>query len=254
MDAEVRTEEMDYEEAIQKGALAFFGEKYGDHVRMVRIGDFSMELCGGTHVHRSGEIGLFKLHAEAGVAAGVRRLEAVTGEGALDSIRRYEKILKEIGELIRSSVDESTEKVKKLLDQHRSMEREIERLRSQLGKNQIPDLLAKKKNIDGTNVLISEIERVDAKQLREIADQLKDSIGSGVVILVSPGEKNVHLVASVSNDLTRRYHAGEILRQLAVVVGGGGGGRPDFAQAGGKDPLKVPDALKRAEEIIRQAR
>ena len=254
LDADVSTEEMDYEEAIQKGALAFFGEKYGDHVRMVRIGDFSMELCGGTHVHRSGEIGLFKLHAEAGVAAGVRRLEAVTGEGALDSIRRYEKILQEIGELIRSSVDESTEKVKKLLDQHRSMEREIERLRSQLGKNQIPDLLAKKKNIDGTSVLISEIERVDAKQLREIADQLRDSMGSGVVILVSSGEKNVHLVASVSNDLTHRYHAGEILRQLAVVVGGGGGGRPDFAQAGGKDPLKVPDALKRAEEIIRQAK
>ena len=254
LDADVSTEEMDYEEAIQKGALAFFGEKYGDHVRMVRIGDFSMELCGGTHVHRSGEIGLFKLHAEAGVAAGVRRLEAVTGEGALDSIRRYEKILQEIGELIRSSVDESTEKVKKLLDQHRSMEREIGRLRSQLGKNQIPDLLAKKKNIDGTSVLISEIERVDAKQLREITDQLMGSMGSGVVILVSPGEKNVHLVASVSNDLTHRYHAGEILRQLAVVVGGGGGGRPDFAQAGGKDPLKVPDALKRAEEIILQAK
>ena len=254
LDAEVRIEESDYEEAIQKGALAFFGEKYGDRVRTVRIGDFSVELCGGTHVHRSGEIGVFKLHAEGGVSAGVRRVEAVTGEGALDLIRSYDRILQEIGELIRSSPDESVEKVKKLLDQQRSMEQEIERLHSQLGKNQIPDLLANKKEINGTTVLISQVERVDAKRLREIADLLRDRMGSAVIILISPGEKNVHLVSFVSNDLTHRYHAGEILKQLAMVVGGGGGGRPDFAQAGGKDPLKVPDALRRAEEIIRQAK
>ncbi len=254
LDAEVRIEESDYEEAIQKGALAFFGEKYGDRVRTVRIGDFSVELCGGTHVHRSGEIGVFKLHAEGGVSAGVRRVEAVTGEGALDLIRSYDRILQEIGELIRSSPDESIEKVKKLLDQQRSMEQEIEQLHSQLGKNQIPDLLANRKEINGTTVLISQVERVDAKRLREIADLLRDKMGSAVIILISPGEKNVHLVSFVSNDLTHRYHAGEILKQLAMVVGGGGGGRPDFAQAGGKDPLKVPDALRRAEEIIRQAK
>ncbi|MFQ5849027.1 MAG: alanine--tRNA ligase [Candidatus Binatia bacterium] len=254
LDAEVRIDETDYQEAIRKGALAFFGEKYGVRVRVVRIGDFSVELCGGTHVCRSGEIGLFKLHAEGGVSAGVRRVEAVTGDGALDLIRTYEQILKEIRELLRGSTEETVEKVKKLLEHQRGLEKEVEHLRAQARRDQIPDLLARRKNIDGTSVLITEVEKVDAKQLREIADQLRDRMGSGVVILLSPGEKNVHVVSSVSQDLTHRYHAGDIVKQLAMVVGGGGGGRPDFAQAGGKDPLKVPDALKKAEELVRLAK
>ena len=250
-DAEVRIEESSYEEALKKGALAFFGEKYGDLVRVVSIGDFSQELCGGTHVHRSGEIGLFKLQGEAGVSAGVRRVEAVTGDGALDLIHRYEQDLKAIAELIRSNTDETVERVKKLLDQQKAMEKEIARLQGQLGKNQIPDLLAKRKDINGTSVLITEVEKVDAKQLREIADQLRDKMVSGLVILLSTGDKNVQLVTSVSKDLTQRYHAGEIIKQLAPVVGGGGGGRADFAQAGGKDPTKLADALKKADEIVR---
>jgi len=251
-DAEVKIAEFSYEEALKKGALALFGEKYGDRVRVVSIGDFSQELCGGTHVHRSGEIGLFKLRGEAGVSAGVRRVEAVTGNGALDLIHRYEQELKAIAGLIRSNADETVDKVKKLLEQQKAMEKEIKRLQGQLGKNQIPDLLAKRKNIDGTSVLITEVEKVDAKQLREITDQVKDRMGSGLVILLSAGDKNVQLVSSVSKDLTHRYHAGEIIKQLAPVVGGGGGGRADFAQAGGKDPSKVTEALKKAEEIIKQ--
>ncbi|MBI4490540.1 MAG: alanine--tRNA ligase, partial [Deltaproteobacteria bacterium] len=254
LDAEVKIEESSFDEAIRKGALAFFGDKYGDRVRVVKIGDFSTELCGGTHVHRSGEIGLFKLQDEGGVAAGVRRVEAVTGEGALDLIRRYEQRLREVGELVRASPDETVDKVKRLLQQQRELEKEIERLRSQFGRNQIPDLLARSQSINGTKVLITQVDGVDAKQLREIADQLKEKLGSGVVILVSPGEKNVNLVASVSGDLTSRYHAGNIIGELARVVGGGGGGRPDFAQAGGKEPSKVGEALKKAEEIIRQAK
>ncbi len=252
LDAEVRIEESSFDEALRKGALAFFGEKYGDRVRVVRIGEFSAELCGGTHVHRSGEIGIFKLHSEGGIAAGVRRVEAVTGEGALDLIRRYEQRLKEIGELVRASADETVEKVKKLLQQQRDLEGEIERLRAQIGKNQIPDLLARKQTLDGTNVLISQVDKVDARQLRELADQLKEKMGAGVVILLSPGETNVSLVATVSENLTRRFHAGNIIKELARVVGGGGGGRADFAQAGGRDPSKVGEALKKAEEIIRQ--
>ena len=251
-DAEVKIVESSYEDALKKGALAFFGEKYGDRVRVVSIGDFSQELCGGTHVHRSGEIGLFKLQGEGGVSAGVRRVEALTGDGALDLIHRYEQDLNAIAELIRSNADETVDKVKKLLEQQKAMEKEIQRLQGQLGKNQIPDLLAKRKNIDGTSVLIAEVEKADAKQLREIADQVRDKLGSGLVILLSPGEKNVQLVSSVSKDLTQRYHAGEIIKQLAPVVGGGGGGRADFAQAGGKDPSRVKDALQKAEEIIKQ--
>ena len=252
LDAEVRIEESSYDEAVRRGALAFFGEKYGERVRVVKIGDFSTELCGGTHVHRSGEIGLFKLQAEGGVAAGVRRVEAVTGEGALDLIRRYEQSLREIGELVRASADDAVEKVKKLLQQQKELEREIERLRGQFGKNQIPDLLAKRQDIDGINVLITQVDGVDAKQLREIADQLKEKMGSGIIFLASPKENNVTLVSSVSPDLTKRYHAGNIVKEVAPIVGGGGGGRPDFAQAGGKDPSKTEEVLKRVWEIIRK--
>ncbi len=253
-DASVSIQETDFDDAIRQGALAFFGDKYGDRVRVVKIGDFSAELCGGTHVHRSGEIGIFKLHFEGGVAAGVRRVEAFTGEGALDLIRAYEQRLKEIGELVRTSADDAVDKVKKLLERQRELEREIEKLRGEFGKNQIAELLAKRQNIDGVSVLITQVDGIDAKQLREIADQLKERLGSGVLVLASVGDKNVNLVASVTQDLVRRYHAGNIIKELAPMVGGGGGGRPDFAQAGGKEPAKLGAALKRAEEILRQSK
>jgi alanyl-tRNA synthetase len=251
-DAGVSIQELNYDEAIRHGALAFFGDKYGDRVRVVKIGDFSTELCGGTHVRASGEIGLFKLHFEGGVAAGVRRVEAFTGEGALDLIRNYEQRLKDIGELIRGSADDALDKIKKLLDRQRELEKEIEKLRGELEKDQIPTLLEKKQSVDGTNLLITRVESVDGKQLRDIADQLKEKLGSGVVVLASVGDATVNLVASVSKELTKRYHAGNIIRELAAMVGGAGGGRPDFAQAGGKDPSKLDAALKRAEELIRQ--
>jgi alanyl-tRNA synthetase len=253
-DAGVTIQEASFDEAIRQGALAFFGDKYGDRVRVVKIGDFSTELCGGTHVHRSGEIGIFKLHSEGGVAAGVRRVEAFTGEGALDLIRSYEQRLKEIGELVRTSADDAVDKLRKLLERQRELEKEIEKLRGEFGKNQIPDLLAKRQNIDGINVLVTQVDGIDAKQLREIADQLKEKLGSGVIVLASAGENNVSLVASVSQDLTRRYHAGNIIKELARMMGGGGGGRPDFAQAGGKEPSKIDAALKKAEELIRASK
>jgi alanyl-tRNA synthetase len=248
--ADVNIEEMDYDEAIRKGALAFFGEKYGDRVRVVRMGDFSVELCGGTHIHHTGEIGLFKLQSEGGVSAGVRRVEAITGEGALNLIGRYEQTLKEIGQLVRGTVDDSVEKVKKLLEQQRQLEREIERLHAQHGQNQIPELLAKKQNINGINAIIERVEKTDPRQLRELVDHLNEKIGTGLIFLISPGEKNVTLVSSVSGDLTQRYHAGNIIKQVAPIVGGGGGGRADFAQAGGKDPSKIDQALKKVEEIL----
>jgi alanyl-tRNA synthetase len=253
-DAGVSIQEVSYDEAIRHGALAFFGDKYGDRVRVVKIGDFSTELCGGTHVRASGEIGIFKLQSEGGVAAGVRRVEAFTGQGALDLIRNYEQRLKEIGNLVRGSADDAVDKVKKLLERQRELEREIEKLRGQFEKDQIPELLAKQSSVNGTKFLISEVDGVDAKQLRDIADQLKEKIGSGVVVLASVGEANVNLVASVSKELTKRYHAGNIIKELAGIVGGGGGGRPEFAQAGGKEPAKIAAALKRAEELIREAK
>ena len=253
-DAGVSIQEVSYDEAIRHGALAFFGDKYGDRVRVVQIGDFSTELCGGTHVRASGEIGIFKLQSEGGVAAGVRRVEAFTGQGALDLIHNYEQRLKEIGNLVRGSADDAVDKVKKLLERQKELEREIEKLRGQFEKDQIPELLAKQSSVNGTKFLISQVDGVDAKQLRDIADQLKEKIGSGVVVLASAGETNVNLVASVSRELTQRYHAGNIIKELAGIVGGGGGGRPEFAQAGGKEPAKIAAALKRAEELIRAAK
>ena len=253
-DAGVSIQEVSYDEAIRHGALAFFGDKYGDRVRVVKIGDFSTELCGGTHVRASGEIGIFKLQSEGGVAAGVRRVEAFTGQGALDLIHNYEQRLKEIGNLVRGSADDAVDKVKKLLERQKELEREIEKLRGQFEKDQIPELLAKQSSVNGTKFLISQVDGVDAKQLRDIADQLKEKIGSGVVVLASAGEANVNLVASVSKELTKRYHAGNIIKELAGIVGGGGGGRPEFAQAGGKEPAKIAAALKRAEELIREAK
>ena len=249
-DAAVSIEESSYEEALRKGALAFFGDKYGDRVRVVKIGDFSTELCGGTHVHRSGQIGIFKLHAEAGVAAGVRRVEAVTGEGALSLIRRYEDDLKQIGQILRAGEDGAVERVKKLLQQQKDLEKEIERLRGQLGKNQIPDLLAKKESINGVDVLVTRVEGIDPKQLREIADQLKEKMSGGFIFLANRGETGVTLVASVSGDLAKRIHAGNIIKEVAPIVGGGGGGRPEFAQAGGKDPSRTDEALAQVKKII----
>ena len=202
----------------------------------------------------SGEIGIFKLQSEGGVAAGVRRVEAFTGQGALDLIHNYEQRLKEIGNLVRGNADDAVDKVKKLLERQRELEREIEKLRGQFEKDQIPELLAKQSSVNGTKFLISEVDGVDAKQLRDIADQLKEKIGSGVVVLASAGEANVNLVASVSKELTQRYHAGNIIKELAGIVDGGGGGRPEFAQAGGKEPAKIAAALKRAEELIREAK
>jgi alanyl-tRNA synthetase len=253
-DANVSVEESSYEDAIRKGALAFFGDKYGDRVRVVKIGDFSTELCGGTHIHRSGEIGIFKLPFESGVAAGVRRVEAFTGEGALDLIRSYEQKLKEIGYMVRANADDAVDKVRKLLERQKELETEIEKLRGQFQQGQIPELLAKKQSVDGATVLVSQVDGVDAKQLRDITDRLKDKLGSSVIVLASAGGTNVNLVASVSQDLTKRYHAGNIIKELARLVGGGGGGRPDFAQAGGKEPAKIDVALKRAEELIRESK
>ena len=249
-DAAVSIEETSFDEALRKGALAFFGDKYGDRVRVVKIGDFSTELCGGTHVHHSGQIGIFKLHAEAGVAAGVRRVEAVTGEGALGLIRRYEDDLKQIGHMLRAGEDGAVERVRKLLQQQKELEKEIERLRAQIGKNQIPEILARKEEINGIDVLITSVDGVDPKQLRELADQLKERLSNGFIFLASQGDHGVNLVASTSSDLAKRIHAGNIIKEVAPIVGGGGGGRPDFAQAGGKNPTRTDEALAEVRKIV----
>jgi len=249
--AEVVSTEMAYDDAITRGALAFFGDKYGDRVRVVQMGDFSVELCGGTHVRRTGDIGVFKVRAEAGVAAGVRRVEAMTGSGALASIRERELTLRQLGELVKGSETEVAEKVERLLAQQRDLERQLQQLRAQLAGSRSDDLLSQAFTTrQGFKVVAAEVAGAEQKPLLEMADALRERIGSGIVILASGVENRANLLAAVTKDLAKEYNAGKIISQLAPIVGGRGGGRPELAQAGGKDPSKIGDALSAARELF----
>jgi alanyl-tRNA synthetase len=248
--AEVSSEEMPYAEAIGAGALAFFGEKYGDRVTVVRMGDFSTELCGGTHVRRTGDIGVVKIRGESGVAAGVRRLEAAAGGAALELIRQRETVLREVSALLHGPAEEAAAKLEKLLAQQRELEKRIADLQGKLAGGATRDLLADARRVNGITVLATRVEGLDDKGLREMADRLRERIKSGVVVLGATRGARALLLAAVTRDLTGRYHAGDIIRQLAPMVGGGGGGRPDFAQAGGKDPTRLDEALAAAYELL----
>lgn len=240
----VWSEEMPYDEALRRGALAFFGEKYGEVVRVVRIGEYSTELCGGTHVRRSGDIGLFKLREESGVAAGVRRIEALTGERAWSWLHERERILREARDLLHAPEPELVERLEKLLAQQREWERQLRHLQSELAKSQSEDLSRQARQINGIRVLASEVEGLDEQALRELADKLREQLGSAVVALGSRRGDRAVLLVAVSKDLAGKLHAGKIVKQLAPLIGGGGGGKADFAQAGGKYPEKLKEALE----------
>ncbi len=248
--APVSAEEMSYDDAIKAGALAFFGDKYGDRVRVLRMGDFSTELCGGTHVGRTGDIGLFKLRGETGVAAGTRRIEAVTGEGAMQWVQAAEQNLRKLGSLLRGSEDQIAERVEKLLGTQRELEKQLEQLRRKMAGDQSGDLLSKARDVNGKKVIASAVEIDDPKRLRELADKLRDRLGSGVVVLAAQQDGQVRLLAAVTKDLAKQIHAGKLIGEIAPIVGGKGGGRPDMAQAGGKDPSKIDTALERAIELL----
>lgn len=250
--AEVTNEEMTLNDALKSGALAFFGEKYGERVRVLRMGNFSTELCGGTHVSRTGDIGLFKLKAEAGVASGVRRVEATTGEGALEWVRQREQILKEVSQLLKSSEEGAVDRIERLLAQYRDLEKTNAQLQSTLAKSQSDDIRAHVQKVDGVNVIASRVEGVDDKGLRELADRLRDQLQPSVVVLGGIQGARVALLATVSTDVVNQHHAGNIIKQIAPLVGGGGGGRPDFAQAGGKDPSRLDEALKKVYELVKK--
>jgi alanyl-tRNA synthetase len=240
-DADIRV--LSYDEAIAAGALAFFGDKYGDRVRMLKLGEFSAELCGGTHVSRAGDIGLFKIIAESGIAAGVRRIEAVTGRGALEWVNANEALLRDVAGLVKSGRDDVAAKVEQLLDRTKSLEREIQTLRRKLASGGGRDVLQEVQLVNGIKVLAVRLDGADAKSLRDTADQLKDKLASGVVVLAAVDGDKVSLVASITKDLTGKLKAGDIIKPVAELVGGRGGGRPDFAQAGGNRPENVDQAL-----------
>ena len=249
----VDTAEMENEEAIAAGATALFGEKYGDRVRVVRVGDFSMELCGGTHTKAAGDIGLFKIVQETGIAAGVRRIEAATGARALALVQEEEQTLEQLAALLKSDRPLVQSRLQKLLERQKELEREVEMLQGRLNAGQAAELLDRVQEIDGIKLLAVPIPGADAKGLRELADQLRDRLGSGVVILGSPADGKANLLVAVTKDLTGRLHAGNLIRVLAEQVGGKGGGRPDLAQAGGNRPELLAQTLDGAPELIRAA-
>jgi alanyl-tRNA synthetase len=249
--APVTSEELPYDEAIRRGALAFFGDKYGDRVRVVRMGDASTELCGGTHVRRTGDIGLFKLRGESGVAAGVRRVDGFTGEGALEWIHQREQVLREIGEILKGPEEASVERLERLLTERKELERRLQEVQSKLAGSQSADLVSRARRVNGVAVLAARVDNVDDRGLREMADQLRGRLGSAIVVLGTERGGKALLLAAVTKDLTARYPAGKMIQEIAPIVGGGGGGRPELAQAGGPDASRLDAALEKVYEVVR---
>ncbi len=249
----VATQQMSTDEAVAAGATALFGEKYGDAVRVVKVGDFSMELCGGTHTDASGDIGLFKIVQETGIAAGVRRIEAATGSKALELIAEQEQTLDQLAALVKTDRPQLETRLRKLLERQKELEREVEALQGKLNADQAGDLLNQASEVAGIQVVCGRADNLDGKALRELADQVRDRMESGVLILGGANDGKAGLLVAVTKDLTKRLQAGALIKQLAAMVGGGGGGRPDLAQAGGSKPEQLNEALEAAPGLIAEA-
>lgn len=253
-DLQVEKKTMSYDEAIDAGAMALFGEKYGDQVRVLKIADFSTELCGGTHVDRSGEIGAFKIISDSSVAAGVRRIEALTGADCMEYMRDMEAKFQVIARLLKAAPDEVMERIKKQSDQLKKVERELSKLKAQLAGSGASDqksgLMDQVKEVDGIKVLALRRDLDDMKALRGLSDQMIDKLGSGLSVLGSAVGGKATLIVRVSKDLTKKYHAGNIVKELAPLVGGSGGGRPDMAQAGGPEISGLDSALEKVYELV----
>jgi alanyl-tRNA synthetase len=247
----VETEILPIEQAKQKGAMALFGEKYDDEVRVLSMGgDFSIELCGGTHAKRTGDIGFLKVISESGIASGVRRIEAVTGEGALSYLGQLDQSITDIAAVLKGAKDTVVEKVKGLSERNRQLEKELEQLQAKLAAAKGGDLLSNAVDVNGIKVLAAKLDGVEAKALRDTIDQLKNKLGSAVVVLATESEGKISLAAGVTQDLVGKIKAGDIVRELTEKLGGKGGGRPDFAQGGGTDSAALPAALESVKALV----
>ena len=242
---------MPYQDAIDMGAMALFGEKYGDAVRVVRFGELTTELCGGTHVQRTGDIGLVKILDETGVAAGVRRIEAITGARALEWVEAQSEAMARAADMLRSSPENLHARLEQVLEKTRQSEKELERLKQKLASQAGGDLADGAVDVNGVRVVASTLEGGDAKSLRDTVDQLKNKLGSAAVVLAAVEDGKVRLVAGVTSDVTDRVKAGDLVNAVAEQVGGRGGGRPDMAQAGGSQPEKLPDAMQSVADWVR---
>ena len=239
----IETNIMDLEAAKAKGAMALFGEKYDERVRVLSMGDFSTELCGGTHASRTGDIGLFRIISESGTAAGVRRIEAVTGEGAIATVHADSERLSEVAHLLKGDSNNLADKVRSVLERTRQLEKELQQLKEQAAAQESANLSSKAIDVNGVKLLVSELSGVEPKMLRTMVDDLKNQLGSTIIVLATVAEGKVSLIAGVSKDVTDRVKAGELIGMVAQQVGGKGGGRPDMAQAGGTDAAALPAAL-----------
>lgn len=248
----VAAQVMAKEDAVKAGAMALFGEKYGDEVRVLKIGEFSTELCGGTHVDRAGDIGSFKIISETGVAAGVRRIEAVTGGACIEWLESRDKALASIAGLVKSSPDKAPEKVEQLLEKNKLLEKQLERLQAKLASAAGGELVGKAVDVDGIKVLAVKLDDVDSKSLRDLVDQLKNKLGSSAVVLAVVEGDKVSLTAGVSKDVMGRVKAGDLVNFVATKVGGKGGGRPDLAQAGGNNPSGLSAALEQVSGWVKE--
>jgi len=240
---ERKTELMDIEEAKEKGAMALFGEKYDDEVRVVTLGGFSTELCGGVHVDRTGDIGLLKIVSESGIAAGVRRIEAVTGTGALEFINQQGACLAKVASLVKADVASVDTKIEQLINRSKALEKEVSQLKQELAAQAGSDLVSSAIDIHGVKVLIADLDGVETKALRGMVDELKNKMQSGIIMLATANDGKVGLIAGVTKDLIGQVKAGELVNMVALQVGGKGGGRPDMAQAGGSQPENITSAL-----------
>jgi alanyl-tRNA synthetase len=250
VNAQVATALLDREEAIRGGATALFGEKYETKVRVVSVGQISKELCGGTHVAATGEIGLFKILSETGIAAGVRRIEAVTGPGALERFQQVEAQLGMLAAKLKTTPEELAGRLEKMLARQKELEREVSRLTADLSVNDLESMLGNAQEIGGVKVVVAQIAMDSPKTMREVGDKVRDALGSGIAVLGGVFEGKVSLLAMVTKDLNTRFHAGQIVKEVAAMVGGSGGGRPDMAQAGGTMADKLPEALSAVPSII----
>jgi alanyl-tRNA synthetase len=249
----VETKVMDIEQAIASGAMALFDEKYGDKVRVVTVKDVSKELCGGTHTGASGDIGSFKIISESGIAAGVRRIEAMAGRRAYQAFKREEQDLREIAQMLKTSDIDVVSRVEKLVAQVKNLEKELDQSKHKLQSSQAGDVIAEAKEISGVKVLVKRVDNMEQKDLRDFGDKLRDKLGSGILALGSVKDDKVSLIVMVTKDRTNRFHAGNMIKEMASILGGTGGGKPDFAQSGGKDPGKLDAALDAMYAIIKKA-
>lgn len=252
VNASVQSEVMAADAAQEAGAMALFGEKYGDEVRVISVGDYSKELCGGTHAKAAGDIGLFRILSEGGIAAGVRRIEAVTGAGALAQVHQQQQTIERLAGLVKSDPNQLETRLQKLIEQQKELEKEIEQLHAQANADKSGELISQVQEVEGVKLLAVKVDGVDGKGLREFSDNLRDKIGSGVMVLAAESGGKVALLVGVTKDLTGKVKAGDLIKPLATIVGGRGGGKPELAQAGGSDVAKIEALLQAAPEQLKE--